>query len=235
MQPNQPRRRADRLRQEMEQEAQQELQLQSQPPPAPQPEPPPQPPARKRRLSARTIVLIVLAAAIVAAAAIGAALWLNTRDPGYERYEFDSDAMAGRIQQMTPEEIQAELNRVVDEGMFNISIASTVVFEGPEGEGEIRIENIAANHYHMQVDLFLDETGEKIYASKLIQPGYSIETIQLNRRLEPGEYDATAVFSAITQQEKQLFGQAAAQIKLYVLDQRPTPTPSPSPAPAAQD
>ena len=141
------------------------------------------------------------------------------RDTGYDRYEFDADAMVGRIQTMTEEEIQAELDRIVEDGMFNISIASAIVFQSPDGEGEARIENISANKYHMQVDIILDETGETVYSSKLIKPGFSIANIQLSKELEPGEYEATAIFSAITQEELQLYGQAGAQIKIYVMDE----------------
>jgi len=187
---------------------------------------------RKKKL----ILLIIPAIAVVVIAAIAAA-WLLTRSQStYDPYQFDTDAMAGRIARMTEEEIQAELDRVVEEGMFNISIASTIVFEGPGKPGHARIENIEANRYHMQVDLFLDETGEKIYSSKLIQPGYSIEYIDLTKRLEPGQYAATAIFSAITQEEMQLFGTVGAQVQLYVLSGQsaqatPLPTSTPTPAP----
>lgn len=182
---------------------------------------------------------LVIAVIVLLLAIAGTLVYfLFLRDTGYERYEFDTDAMAGRIQTMTEAEIQEELNRIVEEGMFNISIASAIVFETPDAEGEARIENVAANLYHMQVDIFLDETGEKVYSSKLIKPGFSIEKIKLDEKLEPGEYAATAVFSAITQQEMQLFGTAGAQIKLYVLDENgqiprveETPQPTESPAP----
>jgi len=163
--------------------------------------------------------LIIAIAALLLLLIAFAGWFFFLRDTGYDRYEFDTDAMLGRIQTMSEEEIQEELNRVVEEGMFNISIASAIVFESPEAEGEVRIENIPANKYHMQVDIILDETGETVYSSKLIKPGYSIEKISLSEELEPGEYAATAVFSAITQEEMQLFGQAGAQIKLYVLDE----------------
>lgn len=181
----------------------------------------------------RLWLIIGIVVAVLLLAAVGAFAWVKlNEEKQYERYEFDTAAMAGRIQQMTEEEIQAELDRVVEEGMFNISIASAIVFPSPDSEGEARIENIAANRYHMQVDITLDETGEKVYSSKLIQPGYSIANIKLNRRLEPGEYPATAMFSAITQDELKLFGQAAALINLYVMPE-PTPTPTPSPVPTS--
>jgi len=188
-----------------------------------------------RRRRKRRRVFIILAVILFLLLVVGAALviWAQSQSQrDFERYQFDTSAMEGRIQTMTEAEIQQELNRVVEEGMFNISIASSVVFENPEASGQARIENVAANRYHMQVDITLDDTGETVYSSQLIRPGYSIEHIKLKRPLPPGEYAATAVFSAITQQEMQLFGQAAAQIKLYVLDETghiPTPTPTSQP------
>lgn len=183
---------------------------------------------RRKRLLKWIAIYLFLLLAVVAAVLVWNYIENSEK---FDRYQFDTAAMEGRIQTMTEEEIQRELNRVVEEGMFNISIASAIVFENPQAQGQARIENIQANRYHMQVDIVLDETGETVYSSKLIRPGYSIEYIQLEEELEPGVYDATAVFSAITQEEVQLFGQAAAQIKLHILRPEPTPTPTPTPSP----
>lgn len=145
--------------------------------------------------------------------------------------------MAGRISRMSEAEVQEELDRVVDEGMFNISIASAIIVDPQTNEGTANIENIAANRYFMQVDIFRDDTGEKLYSSKLIKPGYSIATIQLEETLEPGEYPATAIFSAITQDEMKLYGTAGAQITIYVPDENgriPTPEPTVEPTPSIQ-
>ncbi|MBR6525268.1 MAG: hypothetical protein IKT57_04800 [Clostridia bacterium] len=165
-------------------------------------------------------VILLICLLLLIMAGVGTYFWyMGQQKAAFELYQFDTEALEGRIQQMTEEEIQAELNRVVEEGMFNISIASSIVFDGPGGQGQARIENIAANRYHMQVDIFLTDTWEKIYSGKLIRPGYSVEYITLDKQLPPGEYDVTAIFSAITQEEMQLFGQAGAQIKLYIPDE----------------
>ena len=191
---------------------------------------------KKKKKSGRKWLIILLILLLLAVLIAGGILVYKVNQKReFERYQFDTSAMEGRIQMMTEEEIQAELNRVVEEGMFNISIASSVVFDPKTEMGEARIENIHANNYHMQVDIFLDDTGELVYSSKLIQPGYSIEHIKLDRKLAPGEYRATAIFSAITKKELQLFGQAGAQIKLYIPDEDgkyPTPTPAPTSSPA---
>ena len=193
---------------------------------------------RKKKSALKPILIVILIAVLIGAGIYVWNAFFREKDE-YERYQFDTEAMEGRIAQMTEEEIQEELNRVVEEGMFNISIASSIVFDPKTGEGEARIENIAANHYHMQVDITLDDTGETVYSSKLIKPGYSIEKIKLDKKLAPGVYAATAVFSAITQEELQLMGRAGAQIRLFVPDQNgdipglATPEPTPEPTPAA--
>lgn len=185
--------------------------------------------ARERKRKIRRMLLAGAAVLLLLAIGTGIVLYVQAHSqPKYERYTFDTNAMLGRIQNMTEEEIQQELNRVVEEGMFNISIASAIVFEAADAPGVARIENVEANRYHMQVDIHLDATGELVYASDLIRPGYYVDSIQLSKKLAPGEYPATATFSAITQQEMQLFGQAAAKVTLYVMDETghvPTPTP----------
>lgn len=163
-------------------------------------------------------ILVIIGLLLLLFGLIGILLLNKKKAEVYGKYIFDEAAVAGRIQNMSEDEIQDELNRVVAEGMFNISIASSVVYDLEAGEGQARIENILANHYNMQVDIVLDETGETIYSSGLIQPGYAIDKISFDHELEPGEYPATAVFKAITTDDYLLYGSAAAQIRIYVLN-----------------
>ncbi len=129
---------------------------------------------------------------------------------------FDSNAQLGYLPGKSVEEIQAELNRIVEEGMFNISIASIIVFPNGEEAGQARIENIEANHYHMQVTITLDEDGREVYKSGGIKPGEFLEYITLSEDLPKGEYNATAVFTAHHTEDLSKVGQAAAKIQLIV-------------------
>lgn len=88
-------------------------------------------------------------------------------------------------------EIQEELNKVVEEGMFNISIASVVTVDENGADAMARIENIAANHHHMKVTITLDGETEPIYESAGIAPGQYIEHVKLKRTLSAGTYSAT--------------------------------------------
>ena len=142
----------------------------------------------------------------------------------------EAAALKGSIKVMTDEEIQAELNRIVEEGMFRISIASTIVgYEN--GKAEIRIENPLNNRYLMKVNLTLDETGEEIYATDLIDPGYYIQATEFDKPLAPGEYAATAIFTALYPDTGEIVGTVGAQVKIIILPAGATPIPSPTPEP----
>ena len=169
----------------------------------------------------------------------GALCWFlflkpDSDDDAIKGGQRESEALQGTIQRMSDEEIQAALDKVVEEGMFRISIASNIIaMEG--GKAELRIENNPDNRYVMQVSIFLDETGEEIYSTDLIDPGYYIQEAALDKYLLPGEYEVTAVFTAYYPDSADIVGRAGAQVMLYVVDDPAvTPPPTPTPGPAAE-
>ncbi len=123
----------------------------------------------------------------------------------------------GQLDGKTQEEIQAELDRVVEEGMFNISIASYVEFADGTSEGDIRIENVPSNHYLMRVEITRDDTAEKIYETDMIEPDHHIQRDVLDVDLPAGRYDCTATFYAYDTETEELIGQAAADMQIQVL------------------
>lgn len=123
---------------------------------------------------------------------------------------------AGQLEGKTAEEIQAELDRVVEEGMFNISISSLVEFDSGTSEGELRIENVPNNHYLMRVFITRNDTGEQIYETDFIEPNFHIQSDKLDVDLPAGTYPCTATFHAYDQETEEEVGQAAAQITISV-------------------
>jgi len=113
--------------------------------------------------------------------------------------------------------VQAELYRIVEEGMFNISIASTVDFEDGASEGAIKIENVPGNRYLMQVDIVRDDTDEIIYQSGILEPNYHIQSARLDAELPAGTYACTAIFHALDPASEEEIGQAAANMTIRVL------------------
>lgn len=115
--------------------------------------------------------------------------------------------------------------------MFRISIASNIIAI-EDGLADVRIENNLQNRYVMQVTIALDETGEEIYRTGLIDPGYYIQQAEFSKHLDPGEYDATAVFTALYPDTEEIVGTVGANVKIHVFPSGTTPTPIPTATPA---
>lgn len=126
-------------------------------------------------------------------------------------------AELGQLEGKPQSEIQAELNRVIADGMFHISINTNPVFSTGNADGSLQIENVPNNRYGMVVELYRKDTGEKIYHSGLIAPNYHIQRDVLSAELAAGKYEATAVFQAYTLDTAELVGTAGCEIVISVL------------------
>lgn len=162
------------------------------------------------------IIIIILLLAVVALL-----LFLLLRPSGTENQQFtptmrNAGAAVGQYEGKTDEEIQAELNRIVEEGMFNISINPEITMESGDSEAELRIENVPGNRYLMSVKITLDDTGEVIYTSGLIEPNYHIQSAPLAVKLSAGIYNATAIFTAHAPDTEAVAGTVGAKITITV-------------------
>lgn len=136
------------------------------------------------------------------------------------RLQKEEAALAGLLPGKSEEDIQKILQQVVARGMVNISIESEVLFERNGRKGRIGIENIPGNKYSYRVDLILDSTGDILYKSGLIEPGYYIDYISLDKKLKPGRYKATARFRTydVTEEKDDLIAEVNAEINLTVIN-----------------
>ncbi|WP_165061627.1 hypothetical protein [Adlercreutzia sp. ZJ154] len=154
------------------------------------------------------IAIVVAILAVIAAVIIGMQMCNGGKNRAGD---------LGQLEGKTADEIQAELDRTVDEGMFNISIASIVQFQDGTSAGEIKIENVPGNRYLMQVVLTLDSDGQQVYESGIIEPNHHIQSDKLAVDLPAGTYPATATFTALDPETEEEIGQAAAKVTLVVL------------------
>ena len=127
----------------------------------------------------------------------------------------DEDAKQGHIETRTDEEIQAELNRLVEEGMMTISINLRPVFADGQSNGHLRIENVPNNKYSQIVEIYRADTNEKIYKSKQIPVGGSIEYDRLLIDLDAGEYPCVAYVSSVDSSGS-VIGKAGAELLLVI-------------------
>ena len=168
---------------------------------------------KKKRIVAIIVILLVLLCS-------GLLAWNVLKNKDGKALERAVAGELGQLENKSNSEIEAELNRVIEDGTMSISINANPIFADGKSEGSLQIENSPANKYAQEIVITLDETGEEIYRSGLLLPNYHIQKDKLSKNLEKGEYNCTATFVGYdTESEKDpiRIGAAAAKIKITIL------------------
>ena len=174
---------------------------------------------------ARLNIRVVLAVAFLICA-IGAGIFLITRlvsrpltqedVRGQTGIVYDSSAVEGGWDNLSPEEIAERLNQKVEEGMINISMNTAPYFENGKAEGNVMIVNESINNYPQQVEFIRNDTGEQIYESGAIAVGSKIERTKLDVTLPAGTYECTAYFHNLDPVSGEIIGTAGAIINITI-------------------
>ena len=170
-------------------------------------------------------IRVVLAVAFLACA-IGAGIFLITRlaskpltkedARGQTGIVYDSSAVEGGWDNLSPEEIAEKLNEKVAEGMINISMNTAPYFENGTAEGNLMLVNESINLYPQKVQIVRNDTGEQIYESGAIAVGSKIERAKLDVDLPAGTYECTAMFHNLDPETGDIIGTAGAIITITI-------------------
>ena len=129
---------------------------------------------------------------------------------------WDTNAEVGGLEHKSDEEIQAELNQKVEEGMINISMNTTPVFETGKSKGNLLIVNSEVNNYPQIVYIVRKDNNQEIYRSGGIPVGSKIEYAALDVDLPAGTYDCVAYFNNADPDTGAILGTAGAEITITV-------------------
>ena len=177
----------------------------------------------KHKSNSRTAVWI--GAGVLAAVAIGAIIFIivTLRSPMTKEEArakagivYDSSAIEGGWDNLSPEEIAEKLNEKVAEGMINISANTAPIFEDGSSEGNLMLVNESINNYPQKVQIVRNDTGEQIYESGAIAVGSKIERAKLDVVLPAGTYECTAYFHNLDPETGDIIGTAGAIINITI-------------------
>ena len=129
---------------------------------------------------------------------------------------YDSSAVEGGWDNLSPEEIAEKLNEKVAEGMINISMNTAPIFEDGSSEGNLMLVNESINNYPQKVQIVRNDTGEQIYESGAIAVGSKIERAKLDVVLPAGTYECTAYFHNLDPETGDIIGTAGAIITITI-------------------
>lgn len=173
---------------------------------------------KKKKGGKKAVVALVLLVVLLLGL-IGGGLWYFLVYSAKSPLAREEDALGGLLAGLPQEDWGAALDDVVEEGQVLLGIAAEPVFEYNGQRGRIGIENDEANQYSFQVTITEDATGDVLYESGLIDPGYYIEYIELNKMLPAGDYPATAVFTTYSLEESpDPIAEIKANLTLHVTD-----------------
>ena len=176
----------------------------------------------KRDAKSRTLVILAVVG-LAAALTIGIFTAVRMlRKPAQDADDskagivYDSAAVEGGWDNLSPEEIAEKLNEKVAEGMINISMNTAPYFENGAADGNLMIVNESINNYPQKVQIVRNDTGEQIYESGAIAVGSKIERAKLDAALPAGTYECTAYFHNLDPETGEIIGTAGAIINITI-------------------
>ena len=167
---------------------------------------------------------LIAVAIILAAIAAGMALYSlwpadfpqSDRIVAGDIFPGSGDAVRGHLPTMTEEEIIKQMQREADRSVFSFKINSWPVFNDGASEGNLLIENPNHNIYPFVVEIFLNETQDKIYSSGGILPNHHISEAKLMKVLPQGVHEATAYIYVYDPKTDECSGKSAVGLMLTV-------------------
>lgn len=117
-----------------------------------------------------------------------------------------------------PQTLQDEYDRMVkevEEGRMALEM-KTVASSSDGKKFACYLGNAKSNKYDMYMVIYLDNTQEEIYRTGLLPVGSRIESFELEKELEPGEYTATIVYNQVEDDGVTVHAQVNVGLELIV-------------------
>jgi len=180
-------------------------------------------PEDTKKKKKRLIIYIAALILLIATSSVFLAVHLANRDlrktaevPSQGSLLPPGFAANGPLTGMSAEELRKQMQMAADASYFAFKINARPVFASGGDKGDLRIENPSYNVYPMVVQIFLDDTEEMVFDSGGILPNQHIDRANLDTKLAPGTYNATAYMNAYDPESLTWLGKQAAALVLTV-------------------
>lgn len=177
--------------------------------------------SKKRDKDEKKTTILLLLLIILLLGIIGGGIAWYMANGGQEKSYLarEEEALSGQLAALPQEDWQGALDELVEKGQVLVSIDAEPVFEENGKLGRIAIQNDPANLYSFKVTLTEDATGDVLYETGLIDPGYYLEYITLNKELSAGDHGVTAVFTTYSIEETpDPIANISAKLTFHVMD-----------------
>lgn len=161
---------------------------------------------------------IILICVVVASGITTFAAYMLLSDQGQPSaaLEFEDNATVGVMPGVDLAKRKEELQEKLDQTKIAFSINTNPEFYDGTAKGNLMIENPQHNNKYLVAEIYLVDNNELIYQSKALKPGTYLETVNLDKALQKGEYRAIAYFKGYDLDSEQYVGQTGAEITLHI-------------------
>lgn len=132
------------------------------------------------------IIITILSVALITCIGVCLVLYSNFKS---SKTISEYEQAVNKITEIDYSQRQAELDKIVEEGMINIQYAMYASFNGKVSTS-FNVKN-SKNNKHPIIFSITDENGDLIYESKQINTGYELNSIELEKELSKGTHECS--------------------------------------------
>lgn len=132
---------------------------------------------------------------------------------------FEANVTVGAVDNLSKQELIARMEKQVADSMLTMSINASPSMSRSKSKKGVNwlIENPSNQGKLIRVEVFRDDTKEKIYETGALKPNTYVTGTPLLVDMPVGTYSCTAMFYSYHLETQKPMGQAGAQITLTVL------------------
>jgi hypothetical protein len=148
--------------------------------------------------SKKIIVAVVGVAAVVA---ISAAAYFALNKP--EEKNTKETITAENVEERVDEIFESEPSAAP--AYYTVTQSPRWTFPNGKAEStDVYVENVTDNETPVYFDLIVDETGETVYSSPILELGAKLESFKLDTPLDKGEYECTVLYHLVDEDQNEL-------------------------------
>lgn len=128
----------------------------------------------------------------------------------------DSFPEVTKASKMNDQKLKEYANQRADETAMTVNVYPEVTISSANNQGQMWVQNLPTNVYGQEAELILAETGELLYSSGMLEPGYQNTTVTLEKYLEKGDYPAQIKLAFYNLKTKKLEGKTTVDATIHV-------------------
>jgi hypothetical protein len=147
--------------------------------------------------------IIVAVIGIITVGAIGAAAYFTTHKPVEEEVKTKEIVSAENVEEKVTEIFEKEPDNVPS--YYTATQNPQWIFkDGAAVTENAYVENVTENSTPVYFDLIVDETGEVVYSSPVLELGATLNGFKLDKPLDKGDYNCTVEYHLVDDDQNTL-------------------------------